>query len=239
MKLAGELPSTGTLISALSITLLLAGCQETATRTDRPTPAAYAASSVGNAAGSNPESNRQYRILPQDMLEISVFQVPSLNRTVQVDGNGQLFLPLIGGVTAGGRTVREVESDVAARLGAKYVNAPQVSVFVKDAIGQRITVEGAVKRPGVFSANSLVQALAQAGGVDDIGDRDSVTIFRVTGQQRTATRYSLNAIRAGQAADPPTYGGDTVVVGESAVRTVWKDFKDVAGMAGLARMAIP
>jgi len=166
------------------------------------------------------------------MLEISVYQVPSLNRSVQVDGSGQIFFPpLIGGVQAGGRTARDLEADITAKLTAKYIKSPQVTVFIKDAIGQRIIVDGAVRRPGLYSAKSLMQALTQAGGVDDIGDRDSVTVFRVADQQRTSETYSLNAIRRGQAADPPIFGGDTIVVAESGPRVLWGAVKDVAGAA--------
>ena len=149
---------------------------------------------------------------------------------------------MIGGVTAAGRTTREIEADIAAKLGAKYVQSPQVSVSVKDAVGQRITVDGAVRKPGVYSAKgetTLLQVIAQAGGLDEVGDSDSITLFRVANQQRTATQHSLGAIRAGRAVDPPVFGGDTVVVGESAARNAWKMVKDIAPIGGVARAFVP
>jgi polysaccharide export outer membrane protein len=226
-------------LTALTVPLLLGGCQQTASRVATPAAAgppaaaAYAANDTrSNTVAATTEPGREYRISPQDMLEVSVYQVPSLNRSVQVDGSGQIFFPpLAGGVQAGGRTVRELESDITAKLGAKYIKSPQVTVFVKEALGQRVIVDGAVRKPGLYSAKSLMQALTQAGGVDDIGDRDSVTVFRVADQQRTGQTYSLNSIRKGQAADPPIYGGDTIVVGESSARVLWGAVKDVAGAA--------
>jgi len=178
----------------------------------------------------------------QDTVEVSVFQVPSLNRTAQVDGSGRIALPLIGAVTAAGRTTRELEADIAAKLGAKYVQSPQVSVSVKDAVGQRVTVDGAVKKPGVYAAKgetSLLQVIALAGGLDEVGDSDSITLFRVANQQRTASQHSLSAIRAGRVADPPVYGGDTIVIGESAARNAWKMVKDIAPIGGAARAFVP
>ena len=239
MSIEREPSSTGLLfkLAAPSICLLLAACQQTTSRADQPaataTPAAaYAAGDMrSSAAAGTAAPSREYRILPQDMLEVSVYQVPALNRTAQVDGTGHIALPLIGGVKAGGRTARELEADIAAKLGAKYLKSPQVTVFVKDALGQRVTIDGAVRKPGVYSANTLLQAMAQAGGVDELGDRDSVTVFRVTDQQRTGERYSLDAIRAGRASDPPVYGGDTIIVDESGARVAWRAFKDVAGAA--------
>ena len=105
-----------------------------------------------------------YRILPNDMLDVSVYQVPALNRTAQVDGTGHIALPLIGGVKAGGRTARELEADIAAKLGAKYLNSPQVTVLSKMLLGQRVTIDGAVRKPGVYSANTLLQSTGASWG---------------------------------------------------------------------------
>src|SRR6516165_2841430 len=88
-----------------------------------------------------------YRIGPQDTLEIDVFQLNDLNRTVQVDSSGQILLPLLGQIPAAGKTSRELSNDIATQLSQKYVNNPQVTVVVKDAQGQRITVDGAVTQP--------------------------------------------------------------------------------------------
>src|SRR5258708_1825648 len=110
-----------------------------------------------------------YRIGPQDTLEIDVFQLSDLNRTVQVDSGGQILLPLLGQVPAAGKTSRELSTDIAAQLGEKYVNNPQVTVVVKEAQGQRITVDGAVTQPGVYSLagpTTLMQTAALAQGPD-------------------------------------------------------------------------
>src|SRR6059058_566114 len=110
-------PSSARLLVVLAapfICVLLAACQQTTGRAEQPTAtassaAAYAAGDMrSSAAAGTAAPSREYRILPQDMLEVSVYQVPSLNRTAQVDGTGHIALPLIGGVKAGGRTAREL-----------------------------------------------------------------------------------------------------------------------------------
>lgn len=185
----------------------------------------------------------EYRIAADDTLDISVFMVPSLNRTVQVDARGRIDLPLLGSVVAGGRTTRELEGDLARQLGAKYVRSPQVTVAVKDALAQRYAVDGAVMRPGIYVAKgetTLLQAIAQAGGPNEVGNVDDVIIVREVGGRREPARYSLRAIRTGQAADPPVYGKDAVVVGESAGLNTLKFVRDLSSpVLGAARFAVP
>ena len=80
-----------------------------------------------------------------DVLQITVFQVQDFNRDAQVDAAGNIALPLIGGVPAAGKTVHEVESEIAGQLRAKYLQNPQVLVTIKDAVGLRVSVQGAVR----------------------------------------------------------------------------------------------
>ena len=185
-------------------------------------------------------ASAEYRIAPEDTLDIAVFMVPSLNRSVQVDAGGRIDLPLLGKVAAGGRTVREVEADLVRQLGAKYLRSPQVTVSVKDGLAQRFAVDGAVLRPGIYVAKgdtSLLQAVAQAGGPNEVGNVDDVTIVRVVDGQRVALRYSLRAIRTGQAPDPAVYGKDAVVVGESQALSTLKFVRDLgAPLVGVARV---
>ena len=94
--------------------------------------------------------NSAYRIGPLDVLDVSVFKVPELSKSVQVADSGSINLPLVGEVQASGRTAQEMERDIAAKLGAKYLRNPQVTVYVKEYNSQRVTIEGAVKKPGVY-----------------------------------------------------------------------------------------
>jgi polysaccharide export outer membrane protein len=203
----------------------------------RPDPTRPAATPA--PAGQATASRADYRLVAQDVLDVSIYQVPDLNRTVQVDGAGMISLPLIGGVPAAGRTVREVEADVTRRLGARYLQSPQVSVFIRDAVGLRVTVDGAVRKPGFVQmkgATTLLSVIAEAQGFTDTADQSGVMIFRPTEQGRTVARFDVAAIRDGRAVDPPVFGGDTVVVDESSARTAWKQFREALPVAGLFRL---
>jgi polysaccharide export outer membrane protein len=177
-----------------------------------------------------------YRIGANDILDVAVYGVPDLNRTVQVDGRGDVVLPLISIVKAAGRTPRDLEADIAKRLGDKYLRSPQVTVFVKEAYGQRVTVDGAVKLPGVVQAKgemTLLAAIALAQGFTDVADTGAVLVFRQTQQGRTAARFDANAIRSGAAQDPQIFGGDTIVVDESGAKAAFKAVRDSLPAAGV------
>lgn len=164
----------------------------------------------------------EYRVGAQDLLEISVFQVPDLSRTVRVSTSGEVSLPLIGVVHAGGRTVHEVEREITDRLEKGYLQNPQVSVFVKEFTSQRVTLEGAVQKPGIYpltGQTSLLQAIAMAQGLSDLADPRAVVVFRVIDGQKKAAAFDLKLIRKGKAEDPQIYGDDIVVVEESGSRS--------------------
>jgi polysaccharide export outer membrane protein len=189
-------------------------------------------------AVSDPASS-SYQIGPMDVLDVSVFNVPELSKTVQVAGTGSVNLPLVGEIPAAGKTAQEVEHDLAKRLGAKYLQNPQVTVFVKEHNSQRVTVEGAVKKPGVYplqGRTSLLQSIATAEGQTESAESD-VLIFRQTGGKRMAARFDLDDIRAGKSDDPNIQAGDVIVVNTSTTKLVyqniWKYLGPVAVFASV------
>jgi polysaccharide export outer membrane protein len=169
----------------------------------------------------------EYRVGPQDLLDISVFQVPDLSRTVRVNSAGQISLPLIGIVQAGGLTIQELEATIAKQLDAKYLQNPQVTAFVKEYTSQRVTVEGAVKKPGIYpltGRTSLLQTIAMAEGLDELANLQGVVVFRQVGGKRMAAVFDLAAVRTGKAEDPIIYGDDVVVVEQSGSKSALQKF---------------
>jgi polysaccharide export outer membrane protein len=167
---------------------------------------------------------------------VSVFQVEELTRTVQVNTNGLISLPLLGSVQAGGKTTSELETYIAKKLGEKYLESPQVSVFVKEYTSQRVTVDGAVRKPGIFATTgrlSLLQAVALAEGLNELADPSGVLVFRTVDNRRMAARFDLNEIRSGKADDPLLKAGDIVMVDESSARTTWRDVRSALSIPGL------
>jgi polysaccharide export outer membrane protein len=170
-----------------------------------------------------------YRIGAQDVLDVVVFQVEDLSRTVRVDGDGTILLPLIGEVPAGGRTTKELSDDLAIELGRKYMNDPHVTVTVKESASQRVTVDGAVIQPGIYPISgetTLLQAVALARGPGALADLRQVAIFRTSGTQRTAAVFDLTAIREGRAADPRILANDIVIVETSGGRKLLRNLRD-------------
>lgn len=167
-----------------------------------------------------------YRIGPQDVLEISIYQAPDLTKTVQVAEGGLINLPLVGDVRAGGITARELEHELKAKYGARYLQNPQVSVFVREFNSQRVTLEGAIGRPGVLpykGPTTLLQVVASAGGMKDVADGSEVMVFRTANGKKEAARFDLDAIMAGTAQDPPILQGDVIIVGTSTVKKLYSD----------------
>jgi polysaccharide export outer membrane protein len=172
------------------------------------------------------DRQQNYRIGPLDVLEISVFQVDSLTRTVQVDASGNIALPFIGSVVALEKTPEELGADIASRLGDSVIQSPQVSVFVKESLSQKFTVEGAVKSPGVFpivGRMTLMRAIATAQGPDVDAKLHDVVIFRQVNQKTVGAVVNLSQVRTGKVSDPQIYAGDLVVVMTSGSRRALRD----------------
>jgi polysaccharide export outer membrane protein len=164
------------------------------------------------------DSTANYRIGTPDLLTISVFGIADLTQDVRVDSDGNILLPLIGSVLAGGKTALELQKEIAAKLSEGYVQNPQVSVFVKDYTSQRVTVGGVVKKPGVYpltGQTSLMQVIASASGLDDAADHHGVVVFRVINGQKMAAVFDIDEIGRGAIDDPPIYSNDVVMVAES------------------------
>jgi polysaccharide biosynthesis/export protein len=179
--------------------------------------------------------NNAYKVGALDVLDISVFKAPELSKSVQVADTGTVNLPLIEDVQVSGRTAQEIERDIAGKLGAKYLQKPQVTVYVKEYNSQRVTIEGAVKKPGVFpvrGGNTLLQYLAMAEGLDPNSD-STVLVFRTTNGVRSAAKFDVSDIRAGNAKDPALLSGDVVVAPTSTMKEVFNNFIKVLPLASV------
>ena len=176
-----------------------------------------------------------YLVGPNDVLDISVFKVPELSKSVQVAPSGTINLPLVGEVMAAGKTTQQLERELTAELGAKYLQNPQVTVMLKENNSQRVTIEGAVKNSGVYplkSETSLLQLVAMAGGFNDASD-STVLILRDTGGKRSAAKFDVSAIKNGQAPDPQLQSGDVIVAGESAIKKGFSTILKALPLAGM------
>lgn len=117
----------------------------------------------------------EYRIGARDLLEIEVYELEEPNKSkqlkVRVAQDGQIVVPLLGPVTAAGRTAGELQADLVVALAKDYLVNPNVTVAIAEHQARRITVLGAVQQPGTFhlkdNSTTLVDVLALAGGPND------------------------------------------------------------------------
>ncbi|MDB5694592.1 MAG: polysaccharide biosynthesis protein GumB [Sphingomonas bacterium] len=197
-------------------------------------PAAYAVVPAPTSAAPT-----DYRIGALDELTITVFREPDLSRErLRVDAAGTLLFPLIGTVRAGGKTSEELAAEITARLDARFVRNPQVTVAILTSQSQRVTVEGSVRAPGVYEIGgnaTLLEALARAQSPTDTAKLSEVIVFRTVAGQRMGAVFDLRRIRVGLDADPRILGGDTVVVGFSQVKGVFRDFLSAAPLLAIFR----
>lgn len=177
-----------------------------------------------------------YIIGATDLLNISVFQVPDLSlEEARVDVSGSIQMPLIGSVQAAGRTPSQLAQEIQSELAGRYLQNPRVSVTVAEAASQKVTVDGAVTKPGVYvmrGQTTLLQAIAMAEGPTEIASLESVAVFRNTPSGRMVAVFDLAAIRNGEAADPILLGDDVVVVDTS--RLAYATRQALAALPGLA-----
>jgi polysaccharide export outer membrane protein len=211
-----------TLCLAAAASVLLAGCAS-----DSPISQG-GFSNLGAVQPANLAVTPEYKIGPLDKLSILVFRNQDFSQpTVQVDANGQLLLPMIGPISASGKTTGELSTEITAKLSDCCLNNPNVTVLVTDAVSQQITVTGAVTTSGVYvlrGRTTLLQAVSMAGGPDkSTADTRRIAVYRVVDGNRMGALFDLNAIRAGKAEDPPIYAGDTIIVDTSASKSAWRN----------------
>lgn len=167
-----------------------------------------------------------YRVGALDKLNITVFQVKELTiDKLQVDAGGQILLPLIGSVIAKGKTTTELSAEITKRLAEHYLQSPQVSVTVEEAVSQKVSVEGAVTESGVFELKgrtSLLEAVARAKGFSKNANPHKVTIIRTVDGVPHAASFDLAKISAGKAQNPEVIGNDVVIVDGSQTKSVWR-----------------
>ena len=173
------------------------------------------------------EQNRPYLIGPFDKLIIDVFGIEELSKQeVQTDAGGRISFPLAGIMEAAGKTPGELEAEIEQRLRGQYVRDPQVTVNLKETVSQVITVDGQVKKPGLYPVigkMTLMRAVATAEGTAEFAKLDDIVVFRTVNGQKMAALYNLKAIRRGYYNDPEVFANDVVVVGDSQARRLFKD----------------
>lgn len=191
----------------------------------------FAALLVPLVAASAALAQDSYRIRPGDVLRIEVLEDAGLNRSLLVTPDGRLSMPLAGSLKAGGRTVDEVQAEMAARLTSNFADTPNVYISVerlaeRAPAGTRsqagaatvdVYVMGEAAKPGKLSVEpgtSMLQLFAEMGGFSKFAAVKRIQLRRVENGAEQVYLLNYRAIEAGTAPEGrmTVREGDVIVV---------------------------
>ena len=162
------------------------------------------------------EALPDYYLAPGDVLHISVWKEPSLRESVFVRLDGKITVPLIGDVVAAGRTIEQLTSEVTTRLKG-FLETPQVTITLAQAVSARFFVIGEVSRTGAYpltGRTTVLQALALAGGFREFAKRERIVVIREKRGERNAISFNFRDVGDGVKLEQNIVleSGDTVIV---------------------------
>lgn len=168
------------LLFSLMALILLFGCSSTAT---------------GRASifQSYTYPIKEYRIQPGDQLDIKLFYNPELNELLTVRPDGRITLQLVNDIMAAGRTPAELTAILTKAYSGELAN-PKVAVIVRTSVSDKAYVDGEVNKAGMItlvSDTTVLQSIAQAGGLKDSAKSDNVLLLR-RGDDNKITVLELN-----------------------------------------------
>jgi polysaccharide export outer membrane protein len=183
-----------------------------ATPVEASPPAAPAATKVETAILSDAND---YKIGPEDLLDISVWKNPELSRTVPVRPDGKVSLPLVNDIQAAGLTPTALRQQLIDRL-AEFIPAPEVAVIVREVHSMKVAVVGSVKTPGRYeikSAATVLEMIALAQGFTDFASRDRIVILRQENGESKRIPFNYRKVASGdEQANLVVQSGDIIVV---------------------------
>jgi len=163
-----------------------------------------------------------YHLQPEDVLEITVYEQEDLITKTRISSKGEIAFPLLGKIKISGLTVSEAESMITGLLARDYLVNPQVRVFIEEYHVKQISVLGAVQQPGKYDmsaerATTVLEAIAMAGGFNDVADENSNRIIRKDGNEEKIIRIKVSEItkRGKKEKDIVLNPGDIIFVSES------------------------
>jgi len=170
---------------------------------------------AANAFAQTPSTSRAYRVVAGDVLQVDVVGRSDISGQYSVNKEGDIALPVLGSVTAAGRTTTELSTDISRRISLTSRDIPQVTVSVVQAYRRKNHVLGAVLLPGSFTfakSPTVWEAISEAGGPSDDADLSKVEIHSES--QIAPTIFDLAAaVQAGDLASLPRLRpGDTIRV---------------------------
>ena len=157
-----------------------------------------------------------YKIGPEDVLDIAVWNNTAISRTVPVRPDGKISLPLLNDVQAAGLTPMQLRDALTKKL-VEYVPAPEVSVIVREVRSFTVSVIGELRNPGRYelrSRTTVLDVLARAGPFSDFASRARIFVLRPNGAATKRIPFNYGKVIAsdGEHENFVLQPGDIVVV---------------------------
>jgi polysaccharide biosynthesis/export protein len=152
--------------------------------------------SAGIASTSDP--TQDYRLGPEDVIEVFVWKEPDLSATVTIRPDGKISLPLANELEASGKTAAQLQREIIERL-QQYITQPVVNVMVKQINSLKISVLGEVRKPDVYKIKNRVtvlDAIAMAGGFTDLARPTRVIVLRNSASGPQRIKININQVVA-------------------------------------------
>lgn len=168
------------------------------------------------AGAQQPQPQQQYSLHAGDQLEIAVWKEPELQKTIVVRPDGKFSFPLVGEITASGRGVAQVQTEIEGKL-KRFIPEPVVSITLTNVGGNKVYVIGQVKTPGAFIMNpqmNVLQALSLAGGMTPFASINNISIIRASGTRQSVLPFRFEDVSKGRNLEQNIMleSGDVVVV---------------------------
>jgi polysaccharide export outer membrane protein len=165
-----------------------------------------------------PTAKTKVSLAPGDVIKLSFPGSADFNQTQKIRADGKLSLPLVGEVTAAGKTLVDFQSELV-RLYQSQLRNSEVVVTLESGVTQ-VVVSGSVKRPAKLTFDrptTVFQAIMEAGGVDEYGTLKKVHLIRVVnGEQLTQVLDLKGALQGKSTSVLYVKDGDVIYVPQGA-----------------------
>ena len=159
---------------------------------------------IAKAADTFSPAIPEYRLGPEDVIEVFVWKQPELTTTVVIRPDGRISLPLTNELEASGKTSVQLQKEITERL-REYITQPIVNVIVKQVNSLKISVLGEVRKPDVYRIKNQVtvlDAIAMAGGFTDLARPTRVIVIRNASYGPQRIKINVKQVVAGDSKTP-------------------------------------
>ena len=201
--------------------LVLVSCAAASTVAQQPAVPSTAANQTPAAPTNAPAPSSvpipaDYVIGPDDVLTIFFWREKDLSGDVSVRPDGRISLPLINDVEAAGLTPEQLRVRLTAAAD-KYIEAPTVTVVVKQINSRKVFITGQIAKPGAYpimGPTTVLQLITMAGGVQEYADDERIQILRTQNGRSVSLRFNYDEVKRGKKLQQniALMPGDTVIV---------------------------